>query len=88
MKSIIEKIYMGKIGCVETVKMSDKYWQTINIVSEKTEEYKKIFTEEQQQKFLEFCDAYSLLGAENALSHYKEGFKIGLLLALECLGDL
>ena len=88
MKSIIEEIYLGNRGCVETVKMSDEYWKTNHTVSEKTEEYKKMFNEEQQQRFLEFCESYTLLGAESALSHYKEGFKIGLLLALECLSDL
>lgn len=87
MKSIIKEIYMGTCGCVGTVKMSDKYWETIHIVTEMTEEYKKMFNEEQQRKFLEFCDMHSLLSAENALIHYKEGFKIGFLLALECLGD-
>lgn len=53
-----------------------------------TEEYKKSFNEEELRKFLEFCDLNNLLDAENALSHYKEGFKLGLLLALECCGGL
>ena len=76
-----------KLGCVGTIKMSDEYWKTNNTVSEMTEEYKKMFNEEQQRKFLEFCDTYTLMGAESALSHYKEGIKIGLLLAFECLGN-
>ena len=85
MKSIIKEIYMGTSGSVGTIKMSDKYWETNHIVSEMTDEYKKTFNEEEQRKFLEFCDMYTLLSAENALTHYKEGFKIGLLLAFECL---
>ncbi|MDE7401646.1 MAG: hypothetical protein K2N17_06305 [Clostridia bacterium] len=88
MKSIIEEIYLGNSGCVGTVKMSDEYWKINYTVSEMTEEFKKMFNEEQQQKFLKFCDTYNLLSAETALSHYKEGFKLGLLLAIECFNDL
>ncbi|MDE7163271.1 MAG: hypothetical protein K2O44_04230 [Clostridia bacterium] len=88
MKSIIEEIYFGKRGCVETVKMSNAYWKANNTVADMTEEYKKTFNEAQQQRFLEFCDAYALLSAESSLSHYTEGFKIGFLVALECLVDL
>ena len=85
MKSIIKEIYMGTSGFAGTVKMSDTYQETSKIVSEMTDEYKKMFNEEEQRKFLEFCDMYTLLSAENALTHYKEGFKLGLLLAFECL---
>ena len=88
MKSIIEEIYLMKRGSVGTVKMSDEYWKINNIVTEKTEEYRKMFKEEQQSEFLEFCDTCTSLGTESALSHYKEGFKIGLLLAMECLCDM
>lgn len=88
MKSVIKDIYLGKCGFNGTIKMSETHKETLATVFKMTEEYKKSFNEEQQRKFLEFCDLNNLLDAENALSHYKEGFKLGMLLALECCGAL
>ena len=88
MKSIIEEIYLHKRGVAETVEMSEKYREILHKVATMSDEFMKMLNEEQKQKFMEFCWETPGLEAENAIMHYKEGVKIGMLLAFECLVGL
>lgn len=85
MQSIIEDIYYGKRGNAEAVKMNEKYWEVSNAVAEMSKEFMKTLNEEQKKKFIELSWVVPGTEAENALSHYIEGFKIGFNIAVECL---
>lgn len=87
MQSKIKEIYMGKSGFIGSVKLSEAYSEAAGTVSKMTEEYMKNFSEEERRKFMDFCDAFNMMEAENALTHYREGVKLGLLLVFECLSE-
>lgn len=83
MKSVIEKIYNGERGCFENINESEKYWEI-------SKEYGNIYDElaegltEKQKKILDNLFIVSGgLEAEAACTHFKEGFKLGLLIAIE-----
>lgn len=83
MKSIIEEIYFGKRGQIETIKASEAYWRVHEKAEALGEELEKSMTEEQIKIFREYFYAVSGLEAEQSLTHFKEGVKLGMLLAFE-----
>ena len=85
MKSIIREIYLGNRGVLETVKMSDEYWEIMNKVADLNDELWEVLSEAQRDKLSEMSLLTSGLEYENSIVHYVEGFKIGMLTALECL---
>ena len=81
MKSVIEDIYNGNIA--ENIKMSEEYFK---ICDECDELYKKIQTylnEEQREILFDFMIKTGGLEGEAACTNFREGFKLGLLVAME-----
>ena len=85
MKSVIEDIYYGNRGHSETIKESEEYFKVQQEVGTLCEEFDKTLTEEQRQVFEKIH--YLLLGleAEATVTHFKEGFKLGMLAAVESM---
>lgn len=83
MKSIIEEIYFGKRGNAEGMKPSEEYWKAHDEVSRKYEDLEKQLTEEQKKQFQELYLIMGGLESEHGISQFKEGFKVGLLVAIE-----
>ena len=87
MKSILDDIYFGERGHCETIKISEKYKQI-------KKEYAKIYdtlenglNDEQKQLLDELFLQSGGLESELACTHFKEGFKLGMLIALEILSE-
>lgn len=83
MKSIIEEIYYGNCENHETIKPSEEYW---NIHKEYGKIYEKLeegLNEEQKQLLSDLYVEGGGLEGEMACTHFKEGFKMGLLIAVE-----
>lgn len=85
MKSIIEDIYMGRRGDTETMKPSQEYLKVQEEFSKQYDELEKQLTEEQKKILDELYLTSGGLESEHGISRFKEGVKIGMLLAIEAL---
>lgn len=83
MKSIIEEIYLGKRGHSEMIKASDEYWKVHDEVGKYYEKLESQLTDEQKKILNDLYTEMGGLEAEQGLTHFKEGVKIGMLLAIE-----
>lgn len=83
MKSIIEEMYFGKRGFAETIKTNENYWKVHDEVGVFYEKLLNELSDEQKSTLDELYSAMGGLEAEQSLEHFKEGFKLGLLLAVE-----
>ena len=83
MKSIIEDIYYGKRGFVETIKPSEEYWKVHEEFGKIYDKLESQLTDEQKKTLDELYLSIGGLGAEQGLTNFKEGFKLGLLVAIE-----
>ena len=86
MKSILEEIYFGRRGDFEKIVVDERYEKA-------DEKYSKIYNElvtglnESQRQILDkLVDATAGLEIAIGCSHFKEGFKIGVLVAVETFG--
>ena len=82
MKSAIEKIYFGEADREEIPATEE--WK--RLADEGLKVYEKFYpslTEEQKKQFDEIYEYESGQEAEMILQYYKEGFKLGLMLAVE-----
>lgn len=85
MSSIIEDIYLGRRGNIETMKPSEEYRKAQEIMCKQYNNLVQQLTEKQQNALEELYSILGELEAEHGFSRYKEGFKIGLLVAIETL---
>lgn len=85
MKSIIEDIYYGKRGFVETIKASKEYWKVHEEFGKIYEKLESQLTDEQKNILNELYLAMGGLESEQCITNFKEGVKIGLLIAIEAL---
>ena len=83
MKSVLRDIYHGDQKNIENFKESEEYWEVHKKYGELYEKLLQGLNEE-QQKTLD--DLYVLSGgleSEASCTWFKEGFKMGLLIAVE-----
>lgn len=85
MKSIIEDIYYGKRGFVETIKASKEYWKVHEEFGKIYEKLESQLTDEQKKLLDELYSTSGGMESEHGISRFKEGVKIGLLIAIEAL---
>ncbi|MDE6597722.1 MAG: hypothetical protein K2K60_03695 [Clostridia bacterium] len=85
MKSVIEEIYYGNRGHSESIRESEEYFKVQREVGTLCEEFDKTLTEEQRQVFDKIHFLLSGLEAEATATHFKEGFKLGMLVAVESM---
>lgn len=83
MISIIEQIYNGERGFFETIKASEEYIKILDKVDGAYKQLNEQLNEEQKKLFADFIALTHELESESILTHYKEGFKIGLLMGME-----
>lgn len=84
-KSIIEEIYYDKLNVCEQVELSEEYKKISDEAYRFYKRLKNILNDEQKKIFEDFANSEIGVCAEGELLHFKEGFKLGLLLAIECL---
>lgn len=86
MQSIIDDIYYEKIGLGgEQIKYSEKYNKTKKEYDSLFEKLENTLNKEQKQTLEELFEKSCDLEAELTRLHFKEGFKSGMLIALEVL---
>lgn len=83
MKSVIEEIYYGNIE--EKYKTSEEYGKICGECDKLYKEIEKHLNEEQREILWNFSLKNASLEGEAACAHFKEGFKMGLLVAIEAL---
>ena len=84
-RSIIEEIYSNNECLSERVALSERYKK---ISDEAYKFYTQLIdslNDEQKKIFENFTDSEMGVCAEGEYMHFKEGLKVGLLLAMECL---
>ena len=84
MKSIIEELYYGNWS-VENLKTSEEYRKICDECDKLQKEIEKHLNEEQRKNLFDLVLKTGGLEGEAACSHFKEGFKMGLLIAFEAL---
>ena len=87
MKSIIEEIYYGNRGDYNTIKAGEKYFKVKERYCEIHDKLEEGLNEEQKQLLDDLFIQSGGLEGEFACSHFKEGFKLGMLVAFEVLGE-
>ena len=83
MKSLIEDIYFGRRRNEDTVCEGEKYRKVREIAGK---QYKKLKTQLTDKQKMQLDELYSIMGeleSEHGISRFKEGFKFGLLVAIE-----
>lgn len=83
MKSILEEIYYCKRGNSEVIEASEEYWKVHKKYEEIYEKLEEGLNDKQKKLLDELFVQGGGLEGEMALSHFKEGFKLGLLVAVE-----
>ena len=82
MKSVIEDIYNGNWSS-ENFKMSEEYSKINDECDKLYKEIEKHLNEEQRKNLFDLMIKSGGLEGEAACSHFKEGFKLGMLMAFE-----
>ena len=83
MKSVIEDIYLGRRGDTDTIEPSEEYWKVHKEVGKQYEALESQLNEEQKRMLEELYLTMGGLECEQGSTHFKEGFKLGLLVAIE-----
>lgn len=87
MKSIIEEIFYGKRANCEDIDFGKAYWKAHSKGCNCFEKLEEALNEEQKELLDALTWATGEQESEAILTFYKEGFKIGFLIAVECLKD-
>ena len=82
MKSAIKKIYYGE-SCYQLFGQTKKWEKLREKSKEIFEKFEESLTEEQKRLYEELFEYECGQSSEELLQSYKEGFKLGLTLALE-----
>ncbi len=87
MQSVIDEMFLGKKGYANVIKNDSRYKMALEEVCLLTERINEGLNEKQRKALGELSDAFGRLDAEISLIHYREGFKAGLLTAVECFTE-
>lgn len=87
MLSVIDEMFFGIRGYANVIKDDNGYKKALEEVSSLTEKISGSLNEEQKKELMKLTDAFGMLDAEISLIHYREGFKAGLLTAVECFTE-
>ena len=86
-KSIITDIFNGKKGNHETMELSKKLKDNLSEVADGYEKLKSRFNPEQMSFIEEFLDVYDNNSYDEIEYYFTQGFKLGLLIGVECFED-
>ena len=84
-KSIIEEVYNGKRGVCDTIIDSELYRKMIAKSAEVGDRLLVNLSEEKKKLYFQLGNLEAALEADTAQTHFVEGFKLGLCIAIECL---
>jgi len=83
-KSIIDEICFHSERLIDRVVLSEKYKNLSHDAHIFYTQLNEVLTDEQKKIFKDFTDSEMGICAEGETLFFKEGLKVGLLLALEC----
>lgn len=81
-KPIIEKFYYGLDPKTELTP-SKEYWDALDEVLAIDKNLTENFSKEQKELFEKYENCEVEIESQTALTHFREGFKLGVLLGLE-----
>lgn len=84
MKSVIEEIYYNVEG---NFKEDKEYWEINKNYGELFDKLSEKLTDEQKKLLIEIYNTSSGMEAEVGRTHFREGFKWGMLVAAEVFGE-
>ena len=84
---IIHDIYYGRRGTNEHIKTTDEYKELLSKFCDLYDKCKKCFSKKQMRLVDKLHDIKCSLSAESNKISYIEGFKIGLLIGIECFDN-
>ena len=84
-KSIIEEIYFNNLSLGEQIVLSGQYKKISDEAYKYYKQLNDMLNDEQKKIFENFANSEMGVCAEGELLHFKEGLKVGLILAMECL---
>lgn len=87
MKSIIEEIFYGNKNHYEKIDYGEDYSKITSKYLKLCDTFCRGLTEEQKSMFNELTTLDLEGDVEAVRAHYIEGFKMGFLIAVECLSD-
>lgn len=87
MKSAIEEIYRGNIGSNEQMKESQEYWEINKEYCALYDKMLESLDDGQKEILNKIYEASGGLESEAACARFKEGFKLGMLVAAEVFGE-
>lgn len=85
MKSIIEEIFYGNRGNIESINFGEDYQNAHTKECELFEKMENVLNEKQKKMLNKIFWARCGTEAEAVKAAYTEGFKLGLSIAAECL---
>ena len=86
MKSVIEEIYLNKKDG-NYAEETENYWKIHKEVEDKVELLKTLLPQAQKEQIEKLYSLMCALGKEQGKSAYKQGFKEGVLLAVETFNN-
>lgn len=84
-KSIIEEICFNNERLIERVELSEEYKKLSHNAHIFYTKLNEVLNDEQKEIFKDYMDSEMGVCAEGESLFFKEGLKVGLRLALECL---
>ena len=87
MKTILEEICIVGRGDLDNIKLSEKQIKVTHEFLELQQAFMKKLDKKLRSEYDELENKQSEVIAENCLNHYKEGFKLGMRLAIEAFDD-
>lgn len=85
--SVIEGIFNGVKGCHETMALKKINKENLKEISEGYDTLKKHFNANQIKDIDKFLQVYEKSLGDEITFYFTEGFKLGLLIAVECFED-
>lgn len=85
MQSILDDLYYCNHPNCENYKATDEYWRYHQEMSDIYDKIKDLLSKEDKYLLDELYNAYGGCEAEQTLTGYKKGFKLGLRIAIEAL---
>lgn len=85
MKSVLRDIYHGNQANVQNFKESKEYWEASSEYNELYEKLEQGLNDEQKKILDDLFVMTGGLESEASCTWFKEGFKMGLLIAIEVL---
>lgn len=85
--SVIEEIFLEARGFHENIKLNEKYFEHIKKCADLSEKLNDNLSDEQKILLTNLIDEQGGLEYESNITHFAEGFKLGLAIAAESFLD-